>query len=193
MHLRNSWGRSTSACCMRHVPSGASGLRGVNFWIFFLTSIIPGDVGDQILDVRERLHRFHGDRLSQVELIQPRHAHQPRLAVDLRRARSALPCLAVPAHGHVVGLRRLDLMHHVQHHHAGFELGGVIDELAAAALAAPDLESGLRSLWLFCSSMHLLHLIGQRDKRASARPSAFRPAPFVILRLYLPHSSLLSG
>ena len=37
MHLRNSCTRSTSACCMRQVPSGASGGRGVNGLIFFLT------------------------------------------------------------------------------------------------------------------------------------------------------------
>ena len=67
MHLRNSCGRSTSACCTRQVPSAASGLRGVNFWIFFLTSVIPGDVGDQILDVRERLHRLDGHRLRQIQ------------------------------------------------------------------------------------------------------------------------------
>ena len=37
MHLRNSWTRSTSSCCMRQVPSGASGGRGLNGLIFFLT------------------------------------------------------------------------------------------------------------------------------------------------------------
>src|SRR5579862_2298884 len=37
MHLRNSCTRSTSACCIRQVPSGASGLRGLNFLILVLT------------------------------------------------------------------------------------------------------------------------------------------------------------
>src|SRR5262249_42177736 len=37
MHLRNSWMRSISACAMRQVPSGASGGRGLNFLICFLT------------------------------------------------------------------------------------------------------------------------------------------------------------
>ena len=37
MHLRNSCTRSMSSCCMRQVPSGASGLRGLNGLIFFLT------------------------------------------------------------------------------------------------------------------------------------------------------------
>ena len=38
MHLRNSCTRSTSACAMRQVPSGASGGRGLNVLIRFLTS-----------------------------------------------------------------------------------------------------------------------------------------------------------
>src|SRR5688572_26423147 len=37
MHLRNSCTRSMSTCAMRHVPSGASGARGLNCLIFFLT------------------------------------------------------------------------------------------------------------------------------------------------------------
>src|SRR5476649_1181217 len=37
MHLRNSCTRSMSSCCMRQVPSGASGARGLNFLISFLT------------------------------------------------------------------------------------------------------------------------------------------------------------
>src|SRR5438874_13410709 len=37
MHFRNSCTRSTSACAMRHVPSGASGKRGLNGLIFFFT------------------------------------------------------------------------------------------------------------------------------------------------------------
>src|SRR5258708_2386640 len=37
MHLRNSWTRSMSSCCIRQVPSGASGGRGLNFLIFFFT------------------------------------------------------------------------------------------------------------------------------------------------------------
>src|SRR5215207_10640456 len=35
MHLRNSWIRSISAWALRQVPSGASGGRGLNFFIFF--------------------------------------------------------------------------------------------------------------------------------------------------------------
>ena len=38
MHLRNSCTRSTSCCPIRHVPSGASGGRGLNGLIRFLTA-----------------------------------------------------------------------------------------------------------------------------------------------------------
>src|SRR5581483_1280046 len=37
MHLRNSCTRSISFCCIRHVPSGASGGRGLDGLIVFLT------------------------------------------------------------------------------------------------------------------------------------------------------------
>src|SRR6266487_3592229 len=38
MHLRNSCTRSASFWSILHVPSGASGLRGLNFLMRFLTS-----------------------------------------------------------------------------------------------------------------------------------------------------------
>ena len=52
-----------------------------------------------------------------------RHAHQPGHAVDLRRARAAFARLAVPAHGQVRGLLGLDVVHRVEHDHAGADLG----------------------------------------------------------------------
>ena len=106
MHLRNSCTRSTSACCMRQVPSGASGARGVNCVICLLGAVIPRDVGHEVLHHREGAHRLDGDRLVERQVVEPRHAHQPRLAVDLRGARAALAGLAVPTHGEVVGLSR---------------------------------------------------------------------------------------
>ena len=38
MHFRNSWTRSASDCAIRQVPSSASGDRGLNGLIRFLTS-----------------------------------------------------------------------------------------------------------------------------------------------------------
>ena len=93
MHLRNSCTRSTSAWAMRQVPSGASGGRGLNGLIVFFTAEVPGHVGHQVLDEREGLHRLDGDRLVERQLGQPRHAHQPRHAVDLGRAGAALAAL----------------------------------------------------------------------------------------------------
>ena len=123
-----------------HAPGavGASGLRGLNCLIFFLTrkfqetsvtrSLISGKVciGSTVTG------------WSSGRSIQPRHAHQRGHAVDLGRARAALAGLAVPAHGEVVGLLGLDLVHGVEHHHALGDLGLVVLELAACRVAAPD-------------------------------------------------------
>ena len=79
---------------------------------------VPGDVGHEILDRRERAHRLDGDRLVERQLVEPGHAHEPRVPVHLGGARSALAGLAVPADGQVVGLLRLDLVNRVQHDHA---------------------------------------------------------------------------
>src|SRR4051812_15596417 len=47
---------------------------------------VRGNVGNEILDRRKGAHRFYRHRLVQIELTQARHAHQPRIAVYLRRA-----------------------------------------------------------------------------------------------------------
>ena len=97
MHLRNSCTRSTSRCAIRHVPSGASGGRGVNFVIpFFTRKFHETSVTRSLIGGNVRI----GSTVTgscRLSCVQPRHAHQPRLAVDLRRARPALARLAVPA------------------------------------------------------------------------------------------------
>jgi len=50
MHLRNSCTRSMSAWAMRQVPSARRDGRGLELLDSFLDSIVPGDVGDQVLD-----------------------------------------------------------------------------------------------------------------------------------------------
>ncbi len=95
-----------------------------------LHPVVPGNVRHQVANTRKRVHRLDGHGLVELQLAQPRHAHQPRLPVDFRRARPALPGFAVPADRQIVGLRRLDAMHHVQHHHPRLDLGRVIHELA---------------------------------------------------------------
>ena len=125
---------------MRQVPSGASGLRGVNALIFFLTSKFHetsvtrsftcgnARIGSTVIGLSAGssssrvMHISFGD------------------AVDFRRARAALAGLAVPAAGEIGRLLRLDRVHGVEHDHALADLGRVLLEAALAVLAAPELE-----------------------------------------------------
>src|SRR3989304_2532223 len=66
--------------------------------------VVEGDVRRQVPDEREGLHGRDGDGLTGRERVHPRHAQEPRLAVDLRAAGAALAGPAVPAHGEVPGL-----------------------------------------------------------------------------------------
>src|SRR5260370_40532552 len=67
-----------------HLPLGVRPrLEG---WDFLIDSEIPGDVGDEILDHRERLHGKDGDGLIERERVHARFAGEPRPAVNLSRA-----------------------------------------------------------------------------------------------------------
>ncbi len=77
---------------------------------------------------------------SRSKSVQAGHAEQPRAAVDLGRAGAALAGLAVPAHGQVAGLGRLDAVDGVQHDLAVLAGHGVVAQLAAVAVAAPQTE-----------------------------------------------------
>jgi hypothetical protein len=102
---------------------------------------IPRDVSDEILDERKRAHRLDCDRLVGGQRTQPRHTHQLRAAVDLRRAGAALPGLAVPSHGEIRSLCRLYLVDGVEHDHAGNQRHGVIAKTSTRRpIASPDLE-----------------------------------------------------
>src|SRR5437762_5045781 len=79
--------------------------------------VVPGHVSHEVLDHGERFHRRHRDRLAGLIVRYPRHAHQPRLAVDLGGAGPAFPRLAVPAHGEPGRLPGSNAVHCVQHHH----------------------------------------------------------------------------
>src|SRR5262249_11013424 len=103
--------------------------------------VVPGHGGPRVLDEGEGPHRLQDDRLVGGDRLHARQAHEPRPAVDLGRARAALAGLAVPAAGEVAGLRRLDLVDTVEHDHAFAVLDGVVLELAAVFLAAPDAKS----------------------------------------------------
>jgi hypothetical protein len=118
---------------------GLAGLEGLNA---FLDVVVPGDVGDEVLDEGEGLHGLDNDGHVGGELIHPRHAHEAGLAVDFGGAGAALAGLAVPAAGEVLGLLGLDLVDDVEDDHAGGDGGGVVLEPARVAgfCAAPDAE-----------------------------------------------------
>src|SRR5262249_42736047 len=83
------------------------------------------------------------DRLGLLERRHAGHAAQPRLAVDLHRTGAALAGLAVPPHGEVGGLGRLETVDHIQDYLAVVDLDLVVLELAAGVVAAPDPEMAL--------------------------------------------------
>jgi hypothetical protein len=97
-------------------------------------------IGDQIFHHRKRFHRLDRDRLIEREVAHPRHAEEPRQAVDLRRTRTALAGFAVPAAGKIVRLLRLNVMHRVENDHAFGDFGGVVTKFPARGVAAPDFE-----------------------------------------------------
>ena len=73
----------------------------------------------------------NGDRFFERQIAQSRHAHQFRHAVDFRRTRAAFARFAVPAAGEVVRLRRLNVIHRIEHDHSLGNAGRVIAESAA--------------------------------------------------------------
>src|SRR6476660_7161955 len=58
--------------------------------------------------------------------------------IHFRRAGSALPGFAVPAHSEIVGLLSLHLMDGIEDHHALGDFGGIVPKAAGAVLAPPD-------------------------------------------------------
>ncbi len=157
---------------LEHAPRAVRRVRWTRLELpdLLLDLVVPRHVGHEILDRGEGAYRLDGDRLPQVELTHPRHAHQPRIAVDLGRARAALAGLAVPPHRQVRRLLRLDLVDDVEHHHAvrDLRLEGLERAVAGAVgMRPPDLECRLvtgmvRHYWR-CSS-----------KRPTTRTSAPR-------------------
>src|ERR1051325_10770070 len=129
-----------------HPPRTIARIRGARLegFDFFLHPKVPRHVGGKITNHRERLYGF--DRYWPVErdLAHSGHAHQSRLAVDLRGTGTALAGLAIPAAGEVVGLPCLDFMDGIEHHHAFTYFHGVVFENAALRVTTPDFESGRR-------------------------------------------------
>ena len=150
MHFRNSWMRSMSSCCIRHVPSASRG-RGLNGGIFFAISKLSETSVTRSLMTGNDSHRRDGDRLPFREVAHARHAHEARLAVDLRAARAAAPRLAVPAHRERRLLLGLDVVDGVEHHHARVRLDLVRLELAPFASPRKTLQRRLLAVCPLCS------------------------------------------
>ena len=102
--------------------------------------VVEGHVGDEVADDRERAQRRDGDRLVVVEGVHAGHAHQPRATVDLGAARPALAGLAVPAHGEVLRLRRLEAVDDVEDDLALVHLDLEVVQLAVVVRPSPDPE-----------------------------------------------------
>src|SRR5437867_2640017 len=151
--------------------------------------VVVRDVGDEVADRRKAADRRHRDRLALGEEVHARHAHQPRLAVDLRAARAALARLAVPAHGEIGGLGRLDAMNDVEHDHAGIDGDTVLRELTRPAVAAEDLHPvGRHSLRSWNSALSSAGISGNGSRLTCTRPSLSRSTTFT-----LPHVSSVYG
>src|SRR5213080_3649283 len=140
-------------------------------------------IRDLVTDERERTDRRHGDRLTLGEEVHAGHAHEPRLAVDLGAARPALARLAVPPHGEVRRLRRLEAVDHVQHHHPLLGLHAIVLELAPRRVAPEDAQREGRHHFLsWKSALSSAGISGRGSRESWSAPSRSRNTT-----LTLPH------
>src|SRR5205814_7162536 len=107
--------------------------------------VVERHVGDQVADHREGTQRGDRDGLALGERRHAGHAAQPRLAVDLHRARAALAGLAVPAHREIGCLGGLEPVDDVEDDLALVDLDLEVLQLAAGLVTAPDPEMAYRA------------------------------------------------
>src|SRR5437773_6585830 len=100
-----------------HSPCSVCGIwrPRIEFLDTLLDFVIPRNITDEIFDRRECANWFDRHGLVKRDRIQPRHAHQLWLAVDLGRTGAAFPGLAVPAACKVRCLLSLYLVHRIEH------------------------------------------------------------------------------
>src|SRR5437867_7451388 len=189
-----------------HHPVGAIRLRRLDAQRRHLLGldIVVGDVGDEVADGREAADGRHRDRLALIEEIHPRHAHEPRLAVDLGAARAALARLAVPAHREVGGLRGLDAVDEVEHHHPRIRLDAVLLEVPAAGVSAEHVHGeGRHHLRSWNSPLRSGGISGSGSRLTCTRPASSRSTTLTLpqvssvygwsLRVWPPRLSLRSS
>src|SRR5947208_2345375 len=160
-----------------HHPVRAVGLRWLDAQRRHLPGldVVVGDVGDEVADGRKAADRRHRDRLALLEEIHPRHAQEARLPVDLGAARAALAGLAVPAHREVGGLRGLDAVDDVEHHHARARLDLVFLEVAPTGVAPEHAHrDGRHHLRSWNSALSSAGISGSGSRLTWTRPSLSR-------------------
>src|SRR5918911_1796570 len=101
--------------------------------------VVPRDVGDEVLYDRKGPQGVD-PYLPSLELLDARLAHQLGPAVDLRAARAAVGCLAVPAHRQVACLVRLYVENRVEDDHPLDQRQFVLDLFSALRVSPEDLE-----------------------------------------------------
>jgi hypothetical protein len=109
-----------------------------------LHRVIPGNVGDQIFEMREGVHGFDGDGFIEGQSVQASHAHEFGHAIYFGGAGTTFSGFAIPADGHIAGLLGLDLVDGVEDHHAFGDGGGVVLKSALTFLTAEDAKRGGR-------------------------------------------------
>ena len=105
---------------------------------FFVHRIIPGNVCDEILDDRKRLHRRNGDGLILGQGIHARLAGEARTAIDFGGAGAATASFAVPADGKIGSEMALNVMESVENDHARSDRDAIIHGFAAIAVATEN-------------------------------------------------------
>src|SRR5215217_218051 len=135
--------------------------------------VVERHIRDQVAQHREGAQRRDRHHVGLREDAHPRHAQQPRTAVHLRTAGPALAGLAVPAHGQVGSLGRLQPVNDVEHDLALVDLDVVVGQRAALVVPAPDPE---------------LPLVGHDAPRCSPGPVPSSAASSSTVR-YFPSSS----
>src|SRR4029453_16319724 len=125
-----------------HTPGAIGGIRrpGLERLDSLLYPKIPRYVGDEVSDQWKASHGLDRHRRGEIELVQPRHAHQSRMPIDLCGTGSTFARLAIPAHRQIVYTFRLDLVDGVEHHHTFRYRRRVVLELAARGITSPDPE-----------------------------------------------------
>jgi hypothetical protein len=124
-----------------HFPFNAGlGLKGRNLLVDF---VIPGNVGDQILDKRKRFQGRDGNWLIERQRIKAGLAGQARATIHFRGAGAALPCFAIPANREIRGLMTLNGMKCIQDDHTWGDWNAVIHRFAVFRAAAKHAQNSL--------------------------------------------------